>query len=134
MVTVFLSILNLMEFHLVQNRKENCHQHLIPFNLKGNGNIVFSVYTPARKKKAFFCHISINFFYIQTRKKKVFSVIFTFIFFTSRPERRRFFSVIFFGFLLSYFHECFIRQGLGGKYWSALALEKTTSPFCIMGA
>ena len=32
---------NQMEFHLVQNRKENCH---IPFNLKGNGNIVFSVY------------------------------------------------------------------------------------------
>ena len=42
-VTVFLSISNQMEFHLVQNRKENCHHDHIPFNLKGNGNIVFSV-------------------------------------------------------------------------------------------
>ena len=33
-----------MEFHLVQNRKEKCHHDHIPFNLKGNGNIVFSVY------------------------------------------------------------------------------------------
>ena len=39
-VTVFLSILNQMEFHLVQNRKENCNHDHIPFNLKGNGNIV----------------------------------------------------------------------------------------------
>ena len=44
-VTVFLSILTQMEFHLVQNRKENCHHDHIPFNLKGNRNIVFSVYT-----------------------------------------------------------------------------------------
>ena len=43
MVTVFLSILNQMNFHLVQNRKENCHHDHISFNLKGNGNIVFSV-------------------------------------------------------------------------------------------
>ena len=43
-VTVFLSILNQMEFHSVQNQKENCHHDLIPFNEKGNGNIVFSVY------------------------------------------------------------------------------------------
>ena len=42
-VTVFLSILNQMEFNLVQNRKENCNHDHIPFNLKGNGNIVFSV-------------------------------------------------------------------------------------------
>ena len=41
-VTVFLSILNQMEIHLVQNRKENCHHDHIPFNVKGNGNIVFS--------------------------------------------------------------------------------------------
>ena len=33
-----------MEFHLVQNRKENCHHDHIPFNVKGNGNIAFSVY------------------------------------------------------------------------------------------
>ena len=39
-VIVFLSILNQMEFHLVQNRKENCHHDDIPFNLKGIGNIV----------------------------------------------------------------------------------------------
>ena len=43
MVTVFLLILNQMDFHLVQNRKKNCHYDHIPFNLKGNGNIVFSV-------------------------------------------------------------------------------------------
>ena len=43
-VTVFLPILNQIEFHLVQNRKENCHHYHIPFNVKGNGNIVFSVY------------------------------------------------------------------------------------------
>ena len=41
--TVFLSILNHMEFHLVQIRKENCRHDHIPFYLKGNGNIVFSV-------------------------------------------------------------------------------------------
>ena len=29
-VTVFLSILNQMEFHLVENRKENCHHDHIP--------------------------------------------------------------------------------------------------------
>ena len=57
-VTVFLSILNQMEIHLVQNRKENCHQsdsftlvtvtsgdsYVSPFNVKGKVNIVFSVY------------------------------------------------------------------------------------------
>ena len=42
-VTVFLLILNQMEFHLVENWKENCHHDHIPFNVKGNGNIVFSV-------------------------------------------------------------------------------------------
>ena len=42
-VTVFLSILNQMEFHLVQKRKENCHRDHIPFNVIGKGNIVFSV-------------------------------------------------------------------------------------------
>ena len=44
MVTVFLSILNQMEIHLVQNRKENCHHDHIPFNLKGNWILVFSVW------------------------------------------------------------------------------------------
>ena len=69
-VTVFLSILNQMDFLLVQNRmgydrgasfpfnfepnglpfssenrKENCHHGHIPFNVKGNRNIVFSVHT-----------------------------------------------------------------------------------------
>ena len=33
-----------MEFHLAQNRKENCHHDHIPFNVKGIGTIVFSVY------------------------------------------------------------------------------------------
>ena len=42
-VTVCLSILNQMEFHLVQNRKENCHHNHIPFNVKGKENIIFPV-------------------------------------------------------------------------------------------
>ena len=42
-MTVFRSISNQIEFHLLQNRRENCHHDHIPFNLKGNGNIVFSV-------------------------------------------------------------------------------------------
>ena len=49
MVTVFLSISNQLEFHLVQNQKENCHHDHIRFNVKGNGNIVFSLYV---KRKA----------------------------------------------------------------------------------
>ena len=48
MVTVFLSILNELEFQLVQNRKENCRHDHIPFNLKGNRNIVFSVQYSSR--------------------------------------------------------------------------------------
>ena len=40
MMTVFLLILNQMEFHLVQNGKENCNHDHIPFNLNGIGNIV----------------------------------------------------------------------------------------------
>ena len=43
-VTVFFTIFNQMEFHLVQNRKENCHHDHIPFNLKGNRIRVLSVY------------------------------------------------------------------------------------------
>ena len=35
--------LNQIEFHLVQNRMENCHHAHIPFSLKGIENIVFSV-------------------------------------------------------------------------------------------
>ena len=38
-VAVILSILNQLEFHLIQNRNENSHQDHIPFNLKGNGNL-----------------------------------------------------------------------------------------------
>ena len=45
MGTVFLSTLNQMEYHLVQNRKENCPHDHIPFNVKGNGILVFSVYS-----------------------------------------------------------------------------------------
>ena len=33
-----------MELYLVQNRKESCHNDHIPFNFKGNGILVFSVY------------------------------------------------------------------------------------------
>ena len=40
----FLSILNQIKFHLVSNRKENCHHDHIPFSLKGIGNRVFSVF------------------------------------------------------------------------------------------
>ena len=47
-VTVFLSILNQMEFHLVQNQKENCNHDHIPFNVKGNGTLVFSAWNPRR--------------------------------------------------------------------------------------
>ena len=39
----FLSILNQMKFHLVQNRKENCHHDYIPFNVKVK-YIFFSVH------------------------------------------------------------------------------------------
>ena len=53
MVTVFLLILNHMEFHLVQNRKENCHHDHNPFNLKGNETLVFSVHWNARKLSLF---------------------------------------------------------------------------------
>ena len=42
-VTVFLSILNHMKIHLVQNRKDNCHNDHIPFNLKGNRILFLSV-------------------------------------------------------------------------------------------
>ena len=59
-VTVFLSIMNLMEIHLDQNRKENCHHDHIPFNLKGNGNIVFSVYN---KTDVNFCFPQLRLFH-----------------------------------------------------------------------
>ena len=44
-VTVSISFLNEMEIHLVQNRKENCHNDHMPFNLKRNGILVFSAYS-----------------------------------------------------------------------------------------
>ena len=43
------NFLNQLEFHLVQDRKENYHHDHIPFNEKGNGNIVFSVWFPDDK-------------------------------------------------------------------------------------
>ena len=49
-VTVFLSVLKQIKFCLVQNRKENRHHDHIPFNVKGNRNIVFSVYLTASWK------------------------------------------------------------------------------------
>ena len=39
--TVFLSILGQMEFHLVQDQIENCHNDHIPFNMKENVSKVF---------------------------------------------------------------------------------------------
>ena len=48
-VTVFLPILNQMEIHLVQNRKDNCHYDHIPFSVKGKENLVFSVYEVRRQ-------------------------------------------------------------------------------------
>ena len=44
-VTGFLSILNQIDLHLVQNQKNNCHHDHIPFNVKGNGTLDFSVYS-----------------------------------------------------------------------------------------
>ena len=32
-----------------ENRKENCHHDHIPFNVKGNGNIVFSMQVNMRR-------------------------------------------------------------------------------------
>ena len=42
-VIVFFSILNQMEFHLVQNRKDNYYHDHIPFNVKENRILVYSV-------------------------------------------------------------------------------------------
>ena len=47
-----ICVLNKMEFHLVLNRKENCHHDHIPFNFKGNGNKVFSA--SVRTDKSYF--------------------------------------------------------------------------------
>ena len=48
----FLLILNRMELHFVQNRKENCHHDHIPFNTKGNGHSFLSVYLQSGKTTA----------------------------------------------------------------------------------
>jgi len=42
--TFFLSILTQMKIHWVQNWKKNCPYDHIPFNLIGNGILLFSVY------------------------------------------------------------------------------------------
>jgi len=55
LVTVFLSILNQMELHLIQNRKENRHHDHIPLNVEGNGNVVFSVQHQTGKTTAISC-------------------------------------------------------------------------------
>ena len=49
-VTIFILIFNQMEFHLVENRKKNCHLDRIPFNVNGNGNIVFSMRSEMRER------------------------------------------------------------------------------------
>ena len=51
-VTVFLSILNTNGTPFgSENRMENCHHDHIPFNMKGNGNIVFSDWRVSRKSQ-----------------------------------------------------------------------------------
>ena len=40
-MTVFLSVLKQMEFHLVQNQEENYHHNHIPFNLNGIWKYIF---------------------------------------------------------------------------------------------
>ena len=62
--TVFLSILSQMDFHLVQNREENCHHNHIPFNVKGNGILVFSVYV-IRAQMYFRAHAKSKVLYIE---------------------------------------------------------------------
>ena len=42
---LLFSILNQMDCHLVQIRKENCHHHHISFSLKENKNLFFGVYS-----------------------------------------------------------------------------------------
>ena len=58
-VTVSLLILNQMDLHLIHNQKENCRNNLIPFNVKGSGNVVFSVYQ--KKYERHFVHIILLF-------------------------------------------------------------------------
>ena len=67
-VTVFRSILNQMDFHLVQNRMENYHHDHIPFNVKGNEILVFSVKKHARSRTA-------NFQFLQPSSKFVYLYI-----------------------------------------------------------
>ena len=79
-VTVFLSILNKKQFHLVQNRKENCHHDHIPFNYKGNGNSFSqwrdshaatsnSLFCPLKKNPIVFTNFLLN--WIQTSCRSV---------------------------------------------------------------
>ena len=42
-MVVLLSILNQIHFHLVQNWKENYHNDLISFNLRGNGDLFLHI-------------------------------------------------------------------------------------------
>ena len=45
-----------------RNRKENCHHDYIPFNFKGNGNIVFSVKLATKESAHLFSDFQIRFF------------------------------------------------------------------------
>ena len=54
------NFLNPIEFHLVQNRKENCHHDHIPFTVKGNGNTVFSVHVVRTHREIFLKSYQIN--------------------------------------------------------------------------
>ena len=68
-VTVFLSTLNQTEFHLDQNRLKNCDHDHIPFNVKGKGNIVFSVYNTLGDA------IQMEFHLVQIESKTVTTII-----------------------------------------------------------
>ena len=64
-----IDFFNQIDFHLVQNWEENCHHDHIPFNLKGNGILVFSVYLMNTKPK--FSDADFKFFFsvaLQMRK------------------------------------------------------------------
>ena len=62
-VTVFLSILNQMEFRLVQDWKENCTYDHIPFNMKGKGDTVCdSVYSQRNLFEILFNQTEISFY------------------------------------------------------------------------
>ena len=90
--TVFLSILKQMEFHLVQNWKENCHHDHIPFNLKGNGNLFLraefllitapEVFCPRQGRRFPFLFVSFSIFASFTIRRN--SIVLTILIFGAK--------------------------------------------------